>query len=116
MYKDYSTASSDSYDLDAIKNSIKNILLTPRGSLPGKPNFGSDLYKILFSQMDHLTESMAKRFVKSALQEFEDRVSIIDISIKNVEEFNKIVIDLLFTYTDKEFNTTQASTSLSINL
>lgn len=116
MYKDFDTVSSESYDLDAIRNSIKNILLTPKGSLPGKPTFGSDLYKILFSQMDHLAESMAKRFVKEALRKYEDRITIIDISIKKVEEFNKIVIDLLFYYTDKEFNQTQDSTSISINL
>lgn len=116
MYKDFNNLSTVDTELNAIKNSIKNILLTPRGSLPGNPRFGSDLYKILFSQMDHLTEAMAKNFIKEALREFEDRISIIDISIKKVEEFNKIVIDILFSYTDKEFNQTQDSTSITVNL
>lgn len=116
MYKDFNNLSNAVTDLQAIKNSIKNILLTPKGSLPGKPEFGSDLYKVLFSQMDHLTESMAKRFVKEALRKYEDRITIIGIEIKKVEEFNKLVIDLLFSYTDKEFNNTQDSTSITFNL
>lgn len=116
MYKDFNNLSNVDTDLQAIKNSIKNILLTPKGSLPGKPEFGSDLYKVLFSQMDHLTESMAKRFVKEALRKYEDRITIIGIEIKKVEEFNKLVIDLLFSYTDKEFNSTQDSTSITFNL
>ena len=116
MYKDFNNLSNAVTDLQAIKNSIKNILLTPKGSLPGKPDFGSDLYKVLFSQMDHLTESMAKRFVKEALRKYEDRITIIGIEIKKVEEFNKLVIDLLFSYTDKEFNSTQDSTSITFNL
>ena len=75
MYKDISYFAKDVTEIDAIKNSIKNILMTPRGSLPGKPRFGSDLYKIIFSQLDSISETIAKSFVIEALNEFEDRIT-----------------------------------------
>ena len=120
MYKDLDTIQNHVTNLSAIKNSIKNILLTRRGSVPGKPRFGSDLYNVIFSPMDHLTKAMAKNYVKEALDEFEPRITIISVEIKSVEEYNKIIIDMLFRYTDPSFNIENAnqtdSLSISINL
>lgn len=116
MYKDISDINAYVTDLDAVKNSIRNILLTPLGSVPGRPEFGSDIYKILFNQLDHLTESIAKNYIKEALDKFEDRIIIEEIQLKKVEEFNKLIIDIYFSYTDSTLNEIQDSISLSLNL
>lgn len=116
MYKDISTIENYVTDLDALKNSIRNILLTKKGSLPGKPTFGSDLYRIIFKPLDHLTISIAKNYIEEALTKFEDRIVVEEIQMKKVEEFNKLIIDIYFSYTDDSLNEIQDSTALSINL
>lgn len=118
MYQDYEELDEIDTDLEAIKNSIRNIVTTARGSLPGKPNFGCDIYKILFSPLDSLTETMAENYIREALSEFEDRIIIEDIEITRIEEYNRLKVDIIFEYesvlTSNE--ETISSTSISIGL
>ena len=115
MYKDYSKVNEEKTDISAINHSIKNILNTRRGSVPGIPRFGSDLYKLVFSQLDSLTESVAISMVKSALQEFEDRIVVQNVNLKSIAEYNRLVIEITYTYRDKFNSTSEASTVISIS-
>ena len=100
MYNDVTSLHGNVTGLNAIKNSIKNILLTPRGSLPGKPRFGSDLYKVVFQPLDPLTMAIAKNYVMEALTEYEDRINVRRVDIRRDDAFNKLLIDINFTYKD----------------
>lgn len=104
------------YEVDAIKNSIKNILSTRFGSVPGRPNFGSRLYLLAFEQLDSMTEDLAKRHTKEALARFEDRVNIIDVRTSKDEAFNRLIINVVFSYKTKDGNIRNDSTSISFNL
>jgi phage baseplate assembly protein W len=115
MYKDLISIENNNTDVSAINNSIKNILLTRRGSVPGIPRFGSDLHTLIFSQLDTLTETVAKSMIMSALNEFEDRINVKSIELKQVPEYNRLVIEIIYVYRD-QFNTTETTTALiSIN-
>lgn len=116
MYKDITEINVDSLDVDAIKQSIRNILLTRKGSVPGKPEFGSDLYNILFNQIDHLVISVAKNYIFEALNKFEDRITIQEILVKPVEEFNKIIIDINFKYRDSNLTITDTNVDVVFNV
>ena len=100
MYKDLTTVELNVTEMKAINNSIRNILLTRRGSVPGNPRFGSDLYTLLFSALDSLTESVAKSMIFACLTEFENRISIVNIDLKSVAEYNKLVITINYRYKD----------------
>lgn len=114
MYKDITTIESTNSDVAAINNSIRNIILTRRGSVPGKPRFGSDLYTLLFSQLDTLTESVAKSMILSCLTEFENRINIINISLKSVEEYNKLVVTINYRYKDNLGQNLTGSAAISL--
>ena len=115
MYKDLISIENNNTDVSAINNSIKNILLTRRGSVPGIPRFGSDLHTLIFSQLDTLTETVAKSMIMSALNEFEDRINVKSIELKQVPEYNRLVIEIIYVYRD-QFNTAETATALiSIN-
>lgn len=116
MYKDIDSINSDVTDLHAINNSIRNILMTRRGSVPGKPNFGSDLYKVIFSPLNALTEAVAKNYIEEALSEFEDRVNVINITFKRVEEYSRLTINIEYVYSDPLFNQSNTSTAVTFNL
>ena len=115
MYKDLKTTVDNNTNIQAINNSIKNILLTRRGSVPGIPRFGSDLYTLIFSQLDSLTESVAKSMILSALSEFEDRIIVKNIDLKSIAEYNRLSITINYVYKDEFNNTEEASAIVSIN-
>jgi phage baseplate assembly protein W len=118
MYKDINFLSKDSTGINAVNQSIKNILLTSRGSVPGKPRFGSDLHKLTFSPMNHLIESIAKNYIIEAITEFEDRINVEEVEIILSEVYNKIIINISFSYNsvvlegNNVINTTSVSYSL----
>lgn len=101
LYKDYFDAGSVVFDADAINQAIENILLTRRGSVPGKPEFGSDIHRHLFSQLDHITKSLLKTDILTAINEWEPRVYISNVEVKEIPEYNKIVADITYEYADK---------------
>ena len=100
MYKDVVSLRGNATGLNAIKNSIKNILMTPKGSLPGKPRFGCDLHKVVFQPLDPLVKAIAKNYVMEALTEYEDRINVRRVEIRRDDAFNKLLIDIVFTYKD----------------
>lgn len=114
MYKDLTTVETNVTEIKAINNSIKNIVLTRRGSVPGNPRFGTELYSLIFSPLDSLTESVAKSMIFSCLSEFENRISITNIDLKSVEEYNKLVITVNYKYKDSFGQTTNGNSSISI--
>lgn len=113
LYTDYTTVESTNTDAAAINNAIRNILFTPRGSLPGKPTFGSDLYKVLFSPLDSITENIMKRYIREALRDWETRILVSDVEVKSVPEYNKIIAVINYQYRDKGLNVDE---QVSINL
>ena len=106
----------DVYEVEAIKNSIKNILSTRVGSVPGRPIFGSKLYLLVFEQLDSMTEDLAKRYTREALARFEDRINVIDVKTSKDEAFNRLIINVVFSYKTKDGNIQNDSTSISFNL
>jgi len=116
MYKDLHILNQDVTSLDAIKNSIKNILMTPRGSLPGKPRFGSDLYKVVFQPLDPLGEAITKNYVMEALNEFEDRIDVSKVLVRHDDAYNKIIIDIVFSYKDISAADIQGESLVSISV
>lgn len=101
LYTDYTSVDETVTDAKAINNAIKNILFTPKGSMPGKPTFGSDLFKLIFSPLDHITKDLAKRYIREALRDWEKRIVIRNIDIKDIPEYNRLVINLEYVYRDK---------------
>lgn len=100
IYTDYRTPDTVVTDAAAINNSIRNILLTRKGSMPGKPDFGSRVQELLFNQLDDITKDVMRRYVKEALKKWETRITVIDVFVTDVPEFNKLVATIEYQYRD----------------
>ena len=116
LQKGSNTGIESVYEVEAIKNSIKNILSTKTESVPGRPNFGSKLYLLVFEQLDSMTEDLAKRYTREALARFEDRINVIDVNTSKDEAFNRLIINVVFSYKTGDGNIQSDSTSISFNL
>jgi phage baseplate assembly protein W len=68
-------------DIDVILNSWNNILLTPLGSYIADPNFGSNLYRLIFEPADAGTVESIKAEVKNRIENYDARGEILDITI-----------------------------------
>lgn len=114
LYNDYRDLKQVDNNEEAIKNSIKNILTTRIGTLPGKPTFGSELYRIIFEPIDHITKDIINTYIIGALVKWEKRIQVTDIEVKEIPEYNKIVINISFSYVNFE-NIQSASVSIQFN-
>ncbi len=66
-------------DKEAIKRSLRNILLTNHYERPFKPSFGANLISELFEPNDAITIKSITKEIKSTIQELEPRCKIYDI-------------------------------------
>lgn len=101
LYTDYRTVENTVTDAAAINDAIKNILFTRKGSLPGKPEFGSRLHEVIFSQLDSVTEDLLRTLIKEALTRWEKRILVTSVFIEDVPEFNKLIANINYMYIDK---------------
>lgn len=100
LYEDFDTPDSTVFDEEAINNSVKNILLTRLGTMPGRPDFGSDLMSIPFEPNDASTREIIKNVVKQALDKWEPRVIFKTVNV--VSDKNNLRADIIFRYVDSQ--------------
>jgi len=83
-------------DAAAVKQSIKNILLTNRFEKPFSPYFGGDLGRFLFSLDTEFDEEDVRDRVISAVSNFEPRASIRRVNVEIAPDFNSVLVDVIF--------------------
>ena len=66
-------------DKEAVKRSVRNIMLTNNYERPFKPNFGANLRGLLFELADDITKMEIRNQISEALEMLEPRVRIDEI-------------------------------------
>jgi phage baseplate assembly protein W len=84
------------YDVEAIKRSVKHLILTSRGSRPFQPWLGSDIPTLLFEPMDVVTMSSLERAISILLDNFEPRIKLISVEVDHDESANRMHVRLSF--------------------
>lgn len=84
-------------DVQSVKQSVRNILMTNKGELHYFPQFGCNIRKYLFEKVNPLTILAIKDEVDFAIRNFEPRVTMIRTDVYEDEyNSNSIVIDLIY--------------------
>lgn len=83
-------------DVNAVKQSIKNLLLTRPGERPFQPTVGSDLYRLLFEPMDVLTTETLRAVISACIRNYEPRVRLQEVAIRPNFDENSYDISLYF--------------------
>lgn len=94
-------------NLEVILNSWNNILITPKRSYQYDPEYGSDLYKLVFEPADDITLEKVINEVKNTLMRYDDRATINDIDVvffSNQKGFS-LTIDVDYEGDTKQLNT-----------
>jgi len=81
-------------DLVAIKNSVKNIVLTGYGERPFQPTFGSRVTQFMFENPDPITISLIKDEIINAIKRFEPRVAVQRVDVEDRSDNNAIFVSI----------------------
>jgi phage baseplate assembly protein W len=90
------------FDEDAIKQSVKNLLLTRNYERPFHSEIGSPIRQLLFDLPGPMFNVMLQRAVIDVINNFEPRVSIIDVRVDDYSDANEVYITLEFKIVNTE--------------
>ena len=89
-------------DLIALKNetaiarSLRNLVLTERGERPFAPNLGCGVNALLFENMDSVTTSVVRDEIIQTIDNYEPRVSLIDVKVDADTDGNELFITIQY--------------------
>jgi len=90
------------FDEDAIKQSVKNLLLTRNYERPFHSEIGSPVRQLLFDLPGPMFNIMLQRAVIDVINNFEPRVSIIDVRVDDYSDANEVYVTLEFKIVNTE--------------
>lgn len=89
-------------DIQAVKQSVRNILLTNKGEKPFDPNFGGGLRSFLFENFNVISVAALKTKIRIAIENYEPRVNITSIEVFDQPDNNAIRVIVDFTIKSPE--------------
>jgi len=84
------------YDINAVKQSVKNLVLTNRGERPFAPNLGCDITGLLFEPADGFTAVSIKEAITLTLDTYEPRVNLKNIIVTAEPDNNRYAVEIEF--------------------
>lgn len=89
-------------DAAAVKQSVKNILLTNHYEKPFLPFFGSDLRGMLFELADNDTDAVIQNNITQSIEQFEPRAEIMDLDVVVQPDRHDISVTVKFKVINTE--------------
>ena len=99
-------------DAAAVKQSIKNLIMTNQLEKPFRPNYGADIRSSLFELADYGDDTIIKDKIVTNIRRFEPRAEIVDVIVNSVEGY-KNTIDVTITF---EIKSTSEVVQFTTNL
>jgi len=83
-------------DEDAVKESIRNLLLTDRGERLMQPNLGGNLKAMLFENMTPATIKLIEDQARTTIELYEPRAELIDVTASSNIDDNVVRVHVQF--------------------
>lgn len=77
-------------DAAAVKQAVKNLLLTSEGEKPFNPNFGSNLNSALFSLDTEFDPEYVQNLIYDAITNYEPRASVLSVAVQMQSDYNSL--------------------------
>ena len=81
---------------EAVKQSVKNIVLTNHYERPYNPFLGGDVLSKLFEPMTSITEYEVTTNIKQALENFEPRADVLEVVVDAKADLNALEVSITF--------------------
>lgn len=86
-------------DIDAVKNAVRNLLLTNKGERPFQPNVGSGIFDLLFEHANMYTFEGVRNSIQDMLYSYEPRINQVRVKIDGNDEKNEMHVTVGFNVT-----------------
>lgn len=82
--------------IDRLEQSMRQIIITPKGSRFFVPDFGSMLYSIVYEPNDFILSDLACLYVREAIEEWEPRVRIEEIQTDYLTDPTVLYMNIIY--------------------
>lgn len=96
---------------NAVRDSIRNLVLTDRGERLFQPDIGCDIRGSLFENIDQNTILILKENIKSTIKQYEPRCVVQDIIVNANIDQHEVFVKIIFSVIN-----TNRNLSLTIDL
>lgn len=100
---------SKKYNENAIKQSIKNLILTNNFERPFRSDIGSQIKTLMFEPITPMLAALLKRTIQNTINSYEPRANILDISVLLSPDNNGVYVTIVFAIVN-------TSTPISVDL
>jgi len=97
-------------DKGTIRADLLHLLLTNKGERLYLPDFGSDLKKFIFEPNDEITHADIRNNLNDTIKLYIPNLIINDISFRNNDIEELIIVELTYTVTEGTFTSTDTVT------
>ena len=87
---------SKKYDVNAVKQSLKTLILTQYYERPFQPKLGSPVYGMLFENVDIISSNSLKLRIEMLINKFEPRVRAQEVTVVPLYDQNAFRITIYF--------------------
>lgn len=81
---------------NAVKQSIKNLIMTNLGERLFQPNIGSDVYASLFEPLTSITAKDITDAITNTIQYNEPRANLLGVNVYTGSDENTLVVNIVF--------------------
>ena len=89
-------------DEDAVKESIKNLILTDRGERLMQPNIGGNVRAMLFENITPATLKMIENQITTTVEFHEPRAELINVKVATTRDENTVAVNIQFYIVNQE--------------
>ena len=83
-------------NVDAVKQSLRNLMLTDRGERLFQPNLGGNIRAMLFENITAQTFLTMQEHIKDVIEAHEPRADVIDVYIAQTSQEHEVQITIVF--------------------
>tara|TARA_A100001391_G_scaffold39489_1_gene22004 strand:- start:1901 stop:2281 length:381 start_codon:yes stop_codon:yes gene_type:complete len=84
-------------DRDAVRRSVRNVVLYNFLEKPFQPRFGGNVIRRLFENLDPVSIYSIKKQITDAIQDYETRATVISVTVQPNFDTNSLEIDITFS-------------------
>ena len=88
--------------VDAIKRSVRNLILSNFYERPFRPWLGSNAHKLLFENISPITANLLSDAIREVIQNYEPRVQLINVDVNMSEDDNGYVASISFVIINRQ--------------
>jgi phage baseplate assembly protein W len=84
-------------DEEAVKTALKNLIQTRNFERPFHPEIGTQVHSLLFENFSPAVKIAMERTIQQAIESYEPRVRLIDLSIIETDDINTLDVNIVFS-------------------